>query len=135
MVNHLTRRTALILALLFGALVSRPRSMSAQPVLDREGAVELHTAMPVFTDVYGVWCPSQLSEWAPAGKRSPSWHRGAGRRNTRSAGFSPMATPAGSIPAYDPFIPQRVASFVRSALPLESTGRCAASPRAPPAVN
>jgi len=135
MVHRLTRHTPFWLALLLGALVLAWRPATAQTTLDRQDAADLRVAMAVLGSGHGIWCPSHLSDWAPVGHRSPSWHRGTGRRTTRSPGVSPIEPPAGSIPASDPFIRQQVVSFSRSTLHLESTGRSAASPRAPPAVN
>jgi len=134
MVDRLSRRALFVLALLLGALGAAWRPMAAQPLHARQDAAELRIAMAVLERGYGVLCPSHLTDWTPSGHRSPSWHRGTGRRAPRSAGFSPIATPAGSIPAIDPFVRQQVAPFALATLRVQNTDRSAVSPRAPPSV-
>jgi hypothetical protein len=134
MVDRFPRRAAVVLALLIGALVAAWRPMAAQPMPERHAA-EFRLAMTVLESGHGAWCPSHLSDWTPSGHRSHSWHRGRGRRTTRSAGCSLMATSAGSIPALDPFIRQHVGQFARATLRMQNTDRTAVSPRAPPAIN
>lgn len=135
MVDRLSRRGICLLALLLGVLVGSARSVAAQPSAPSQDIAAQHEALSVLGDEHGARCPVHIADWAPLGHQSPSWHRGTGRRTSRSAGCSAIAAPAGSIPAADPFIRQRVASFVRSTARLQSTGRSAASPRAPPAIS
>lgn len=135
MVHRLSRRTPYWLALLLGVLALAWRPVAAQTALARQDAADLRVAIAVLGDGDGLRSPSHVSNWAPVGHRSPSWHRGTGRRTTRAPGVSPIEPPAGSVPASDPFVRQQVVSFMRSTLPMESTGRSAASPRAPPAVS
>ena len=134
MVDCLPRRAVLLLALLIGALGAAWRPMAAQPLHARQDAAELRIAMAVLERGHGVWCPLHLTDRTPSGHRSPSWHRGTGRRAPRSAGFSPIVTPAGSIPAIDPFIRQPAAPFALATLRVQTTDRSAVSPRAPPSV-
>jgi len=134
MVDRLPRRALLVVALLIGALGAAWRPMAAQPLHARQDAAELRVAMSVLARGYDAWCPSHLTDWTPSGHRSPSWHRGTGRRAPRSAGFSPIATPAGSTPAIDPFVRQQVARFALATLRVQNTDRSAVSPRAPPSV-
>jgi len=135
MVHRLTRRAPYLLALLMGALVLAWRPITAQPAPAGQETAHLRVAVAVLGSVPGAWSPSHVSDWTPVGHRSPSWHRGTGRRPSRSPVVSPIAAPAGSIPATDPFIRQQVVSFARFPRRIEHTGRSAAPPRAPPAIN
>ena len=135
MVDRLSRRGVCVLALLLGVLVTSAFAVAAQRGVPPRDIAAQYETLGVMGEEHGARCPIRIADWAPLGHQSPSWHRGTGRRPSRSAGCSAIAAPPGSIPAADPFIRQRAASFVRSTARLQSTGRSAASPRAPPAIS
>lgn len=128
MSGGLTLLVRICAALLLGAL-----AVPSRPATAASMAEELAWVMGA---THGNTCLSHMSETAPDSPHSHSWCRSTSRRQQRGQdGVLPSLHPAGSIPALDPLYEERSPwRFVASwASPI--SGRSAASPRAPPALN
>ncbi|GAB1344600.1 hypothetical protein MASR1M101_37270 [Gemmatimonas sp.] len=115
-------------ALLLGAL-----AVPSRPAVVASLAEEISVAIG---GTHGAWCLSHASEAVHGGPHSHSWCRCASRRHQRGQdGVLPTLHLAGSIPALDPLNEERGSWRVSASVPTSITGRSAASPRAPPALN
>ena len=115
-------------ALLLGALAVPLRPAAAASLVE-----EMPRAMGA---THSGWCLSHVSEGAPTGPDSHSWCRCASRRQQCGQdGVLPALHLAGSIPALDPLNEERGLWRIIASRPTCITGRSAASPRAPPALN
>lgn len=136
------------LALLVGALVAASRPALGATVRSRVGhgfeAVWASPVGPVASDrtvetladaVHGRSCPAHATDRDPVGHRSPSWHRGTGRRASRDHGVSPLLPVAGGLSAHEQLSRPVATCEFHVTFPLCNPGRSAAPPRAPPALN
>lgn len=136
------------LALLVGALVAASRPALGATVRSRTDtgvepawsgpaeAVAFDRTVEVLADaMHGRSCPPHATDRDPVGHRSPSWHRGTGRRPSRDHGASPLLPVAGGLSAHGQLSRTVATCEFHVTVPLCNPGRSAAPPRAPPALN